>query len=382
MNKLYWRPRKVSRKVLIVIAAMSIVGLVSVESYRVEERQPNYTEKIRASRLALKAFDAIKAERLRRRISIDTENDPTESGLIGTLLSQTTTNPGYLPAKQTSINPNFAGVIVHLLLKAGVEAEDTVAVGLSGSFPAINISVLTALQSLEVKPIVITSIGASQWGANIPNFSWAEFERVLEKNGILQFHSVAMSLGGVQDQAQGMSSRGVQKLKDTIQKHGVTFISPASISESIEKRMSIYREQASEKEIKAYVNVGGGIASVGSSVGKRMFRPGLNRLPPPGVGQIDSVMSRFAVEGIPVIHMSRIESLAEKYGLPLVPKEMPAVGEGKIFRRQVYNIWLVIGALVSIILALFAFVRMDWGYRVFGSGKSSAKSSSRPEPMV
>ena len=93
-------------------------------------------------------------------------------------------------------------------------------------------------------------------------------------------------------------------------------------------------------------------------------------------------MSRFAVDGAQVIHMTKIETLAEKYGLPLTPKEIPAVGKGKIFRRQVYNIWLVTGALFAIFFALWAFVRMDWGYRVFGSGKSSPSSSSRPEPMV
>jgi len=382
MKRLYWRPRKVSRKVLVVIAVMSILSLVAVESYRVEKKQPHYTKKIRASRLALKAFEAIKQERQRKRIAIDRNSDPTESGLIGTLLSSTTTNPGHLPAKQTSINPNFAGVIVGMLLKTGVEPNDAVAVGLSGSFPAINIAVLTALQSLEVTPIVITSIGASQWGANLPTFPWPEFERVLEKNGILQFHSVAMSLGGVQDQAQGMSSRGIGKLKDAVLKHGVPLIHTATVAESIDKRMSIYQEHAGDKEIKVYINVGGGIASVGSSVGKRLFRPGLNRYPPPGISEIDSVMARFAVDGAAVIHMTKIETLAEKYGLPLVPQEMPRVGKGKIFRRQVYNIWLVVAALAAIFFALWAFVRMDWGYRVFGSGKSSSSSSSRPEPMV
>ena len=49
---------------------------------------------------------------------------------------------------------------------------------------------------------------------------------------------------------------------------------------------------------------------------------------PREAASIDSVMTRFALEGIPVIHLIKINVLAERYGLPLQPQVIPAVGEG------------------------------------------------------
>ena len=111
---------------------MAVIGMVLVETWQVRERQPYYREKIKASRLALTAFETIKAEHIKKNIPIDPEADPALSGLVGQLLTTVTTNPGHLPSKQTSINPNFAAVIVHYLKRAGIQEGDTVAVGMSG----------------------------------------------------------------------------------------------------------------------------------------------------------------------------------------------------------------------------------------------------------
>ena len=55
---------------------------------------------------------------------------------------------------------------------------------------------------------------------------------------------------------------------------------------------------------------------------------------------VDSIMTRFAKEDVPVIHLVQIEKLATCYGLPVQPKNMPIVGEGKVFYREEYNKWL------------------------------------------
>lgn len=381
MKKLYWRPQRISLRLLLLVAGISIVGLLFVEGYQVKEKQPYHAEKIRAARLALQAFNVIKQERLKRGHPIDIESDPAETGVIGELLTSVTTNPGHLPSKQTSVNPNFAAVIVRFLKRAGVEEGDVVAVGVSGSFPAINISLFAALATIKAEPVIITSTGSSQWGANLPDFMWPDMERVLQMKNIFPYRSIALSRGGIDDRALGLTKKSRKMLDNVIERNRLPKLDVKNYKDSVEQRMHLYLSHAGEKDIKAYVNVGGGTTSVGTKVGKRMFKPGLNRTAPRGPLAIDSVMTRFAQQETPVIHLTKINQLAERYGLPIQPAKTPPVGDGKIFYKEVRSRLLALIVLGIIILTLVGFVRLDWGYRLV-AGARREKGSSKPEQMV
>jgi len=381
MKKLYWRPQQISLKLLWIVAIVAVIGMVLVETWQVRERQPYYRQKIKASRLALTAFETIKAEHIKKNIPIDPEADPALSGLVGQLLTTVTTNPGHLPSKQTSINPNFAAVIVHFLKRAGIQEGDTVAVGMSGSFPSINICVMAAVQTLKLNPVIISSAGSSQWGANNPTLMWPDMERALYDQKIFGFKSMAMSRGGLEDRALGLTRESRAYIDNRITGQGYPLFSSKNYQESVEKRMELYTTHAGDEGIKAYINVGGGTTSVGTKVGKKMFKPGLNRSMPRAAGSIASVMTSFASEGLPIIHMTRINTIATRYGLPLQPTQIPAVGEGNVFIRETYNQWLVGGTLLTILLLLGAFFRFDWGYRIFTTNRRE-KKSAYPEKMV
>ena len=381
MKKMYWRPQKVSLRFLWLVTIIAVVGLFLVEKYQIRQQQPFYKEKLKAAHLTKRAFRAIKDRRLKLGVAIDEEADPTGSGVIGQLLTPVTTNPGHLPAKQTTINPNWGGVMVQLLEKAGVKEGDTVAVGFSGSFPAMNIATMAACEVLKLKPIIIASAGASQWGANITKFMWPDMETVLFNEHIISHKSIAASRGGIEDKALGLSPAGQRAIDRAIERNKIMLLESDDFVDSTEKRMSLYREMAGAADIKAYINVGGGTISVGTSVGKRMFKPGLNRSLPHGAATIDSVMTRFSAEGVPVIHITKIDMLAQRYGLPLQPKEMSTPGDGKIFYRDVHNRWLTIGVLATILVLLFAFIRLDWGYRIMTAGRRD-EPKTRPEEMV
>ena len=226
MKKLYWRPRGISRSVLVAIAVISLGGLVSVESIGTRRKHSDFGPKLQAARVALDAMHVIKAERLKRGIQIDPELDPAESGLIGSLMSPVTTATGHLPAKQTSVNPNFAAVVAEMLRKAGAKPGDIVAVGCSGSFPALNVCVYAACRALRLKPIVVSSASASQFGANDPNLLWIDMERILydRDKEEFAFRSVAASLGGVEDRAVGLAKSGVAMLTAAIERNGIAMI--------------------------------------------------------------------------------------------------------------------------------------------------------------
>jgi poly-gamma-glutamate system protein len=383
MKRIYWRPRGISRTVLALIAAFSVAGMIIVEHFQIRTRQPYFDEKLEASQLALKAMGIIQEERMLREPDIETLHDPTESGLIGLAMTPVTSDPGSLPAKQTSINPNFAAVIVQWLRQCGVNKGDVVAVGVSGSFPALNVCVYAALATVQARPVIISSASSSQWGANLPDFLWLDMERILHDNHVFGFRSMAASIGGVEDRAVGMSAEGRELLEKAIERNGLDVISVRSITESIDTRMKLYARGAAGAPIRAYINVGGGTTSVGTSIGKRLFEPGLNLHPPPGLQTLDSVMTRFsrATVPVPVIHITQIEHLAGEHGLPLRPRQMPTVGEGRVFHGREYNLWLAGVVLLVILASLYAFIHTEIGYRLLQTPVRS-KGVVTHEPMI
>lgn len=382
MKKVYWRPQRVSRSGMVLIALVAVAALVATEKFPVVRKQKNYAEKLAAAQLTLDAFKVIKAEKLRRGIPIDTEADPHQTGLVGRSVTPVTSNTGYLSAKRLSVNPNFSAVVVHWLKRAGVEKGDTVAVGASGSFPALCIATFAAVQTLELSPIIVSSASASEWGANDPDFMWLDMERALFDKKIFRFRSVAASRGGIEDKGFGMSQEGRNLLDAAIQRAGLEQLDSDSLAEGIDLRMKILDAKAAGQPIKAYVNVGGGSVSVGTHVGKKQFKPGLNLEPPSGADLVDSVMLRFAQRGVPVIHLSSLERLAKQHGLPTEPDGMPPVGQGTVFVKAEYNRWIALAGLVAVFAAMLAFIRLDVGSRILRSAVRRKDRANQPQQMV
>jgi poly-gamma-glutamate system protein len=364
MKGIYWRPRKVSRWVLLGLAVASIAGMAAVELRPWPQVAADRADKLAASFLAERAMDLVKEERLRRGHAIDEHFDPAKSGLIGESMSLVTSVPGNLRAKQTSINPNFAAAVVDMLREAGVEKGDRVAVGCSGSFPALNICVYAALEQLEARPIVVASACASQFGANLPELMWVDMERLLYSRGLFSFRSKAASLGGYEDNGRGMSPEAREVAVDALDRNLVPLLDGESLAALIDQRMQVYLREASREPIKAYINVGGGAASVGRTEGKNRYEPGLNIHPPADALEIDSVMTRFAQQDVPVIHLVEAVELAEKYGLPEAPQERPAVGAGGVYETWHYNRPLAALVLVALLFAMRSLVWSDLGVRV------------------
>lgn len=382
MKKLYWKPTRTSWHIHVVIAIVAVLSIASVEIFKIKIKKPYYQDKIKAAQLMDTALKTLKKYRIDRNIfPIDPEVDPVGSGMIGTLISPITSNAGVREAKLATVNPNWAAVMVDLFGKAGVKNGDTIAAGFSGSFPSLNIAVLCAAQVMNLKVVAISSASASTWGANIPEFSWLDMERILNENRIITNRSVAASFGGSQDRAIGMSKEGREMLGKIIEYNGVELIFEKEEQMNLDKRMAIYNEKSGDAQIKAFVNVGGGTVSVGTRIGKELFKPGLNKNPGMEELAIDSVMSRFGKDGIPIIHMTKISMLAQKYGIPFEFTTIPRPGEGALFSSYVYNKIIVSISLVVIIAMLIFFIKMGYGGRLF-SFESSKKEKGNSEPMV
>ncbi len=357
---MFWRASRVKRGSLIFLAIVGLVIIYLVEMTLHRVKQPYFEEKLAAAKLAQRAQQAIKTALSDRKIVVDKISDPNETGLIGEEFTLITTDQGDLEAKLTTTNPNWAGVIVDMLKAAGVDSGDYVAVAWTGSMPAMNIAVLAAIETIGAVPVIISSIGASMWGANNPDFAWLDMEKLLYDRGIFHYRSVAASIGGRGDRGANISPKGRELCREIAKRNNVPLIETDNLDESIKLRMKIYEEKLPPgKKYAAFINVGGGVASVGSAHDVGGIRPGLTKHLPRGNYPIRGVMIRFGLMGVPIIDISDIKYLARKYGMPIAPEpipEPPAVG---VFFKNRYRLSVVAALLVIYAALTFVVIRLD-----------------------
>jgi len=177
--------------ILITMALVSIVAFAVAFFSREVIISNTYDMKVNAAMQMEKAMAMLKNIHMEKGVFVDVENDPNETGLVGTQFSLITTDEGDLDAKLTTLDPNFSAAMVELLTKAGLIRGDTIAVMLTGSMPGANMAMLIACDVLDIYPIVISSIGASQWGANDPDMTWIDMEKLLFDKDFIATRSIA-----------------------------------------------------------------------------------------------------------------------------------------------------------------------------------------------
>ncbi|MFQ5721628.1 MAG: poly-gamma-glutamate system protein [Candidatus Aminicenantales bacterium] len=343
-------------KLAAVLFFLSALFFIGAQLIPLQRSRPLLHRMVNSSRIMAKAMAALRNCQRRQGISLNREQDPNLTGLIGQRMSSITTSLGSLEAKRTTTNPNFAALVVLLLKKAGVRDGDTIAVGASSSFPALIVAVLSAAKAMGLHPFLISSLGASQWGANRPEFNWLKMEECLLGQGIFKVKPIAVSLGGEGDCGQDMEPTGRLFLLKEIKQSGYFFLSQPDLEDNVGLRMALYRREAGQNKIKAFINIGGGWANLGLDPSVLKLKPGLVKkasLPPP---QKRGVIFEMVASGIPVIHLLFIKGLSLGYGLPWDPVPLPRPGEGRIYRtareREPAFIWLASLYLISILVVV------------------------------
>jgi len=243
----------------------------------------------------------------------------SDSPWLGDELTPLVTTLGSLEAKRLAANPDWARALTLRLYDAGVRSNSVVTAGCSGSFPALNLALACACEALGAELIAISSVTASTWGANQPGFTWPEIESRLARAGVIRATSVAVTVGGQGDMALDLEPSARLQAR-TIQEAacaelGASALRPASLRDSVEQRLQLYRRGARGRCIALYVNVGGTEASLGESVAALRLRSGFVPAKPfdlsPGCG----VIARFAEQGVPTLSLLHVEGLAFRWGI-------------------------------------------------------------------
>lgn len=319
-------------------AALSLAYLVSLRSLPFAAPAAR-AEMIEASRLMARASTTLRKCRISRGVPIDAEADPNGTGFIGLERSAITTSPGRLEAKRTTTDPDFAALVVSLFHEAGVRRGDVVAVGASSSFPALIVATLAAAKVAGVELLVISSLGASEYGANVPGFSWIDMEDCLRTAGVLDVRPIARAIGGEEDVGRDMTPEGRALLESRIRAGGAPFLMEPDLERNVALRMELYRKSAGARPIKAFVNIGGSSANIGTDAEVLKLEPGLARavaIPPPARR---GVIQAMAAAKVPVIHLLNVRGLCERYGLPWDPRPLPAPGQSHLYRRASGATW-------------------------------------------
>jgi poly-gamma-glutamate system protein len=371
--------RAKSNIVLGLLSLLSLFAFIAVENGKMDVKQDWYNEKLEAAKLSQSAANHLKSYRLENGVFIDEINDPNQTALIGQEYSLITTDQGLIESKLSATNPNFGAVIVQLLKDAGLNENDNVAVAFSGSFPGLNISVLAAMETLKLRPIVITSVGSSNYGANDPYFTWLDMESILYKSNILHYKSVAASIGGGNDIGRGLSPEGRDLIVKAIERNNVEFINEKYLENSVTRRMEIYEKFSQGQPIKAFINVGGGIASLGNTINGQLIPSGLTQHLPMSNFPLSGVIIQMGRKGIPIIHILNIDQLLAKFGLPSNPVPLPDPGEGGIFIQKKYNVVVTaIATLILVTVIIFIYISEKKHHRL-GTDAVPMPDNQNPE---
>ena len=303
---------------------------------------------IEASRLMKDCEDFLYTYIIDHNIGIEPD-DLNRTGLIGPAYSPLMTTMGDIAAKRTSLDPNFAALLVKYYVNAGLKQGDTVAIGSSGSFPALAIASICACNALGLKAEVIVSIGASTYGATRVELSLPKMLSLLKDCRLIDFDLLAVSPGSESDHGVGtMEGLLFDNTRDTVMEiaiqSGAPVIDEPSLAESIENRMELYGT-----DVKLFVNVGGAGANIGSSMEYLNVKPGLSmKLDVVPEAETRGVLYEFASMGIPVVNLLNIKQIASDEGLAVDSVPLPEVGDGGVYYITTYSKAAIVIALALI----------------------------------
>lgn len=323
-------------------ALVAGIGLLALASVRLVDSAPfsGHEAQLAAARLMASCTADLRELREAADLPITPDTDPNLTGLIGPEYTDFTTTLGNLEAKRTGTNPAFAAVLTRYFLELGLQKDDVIAIGASGSFPSLTLATLCAAKSLGLKPLLIYSFGASTYGAGAWNCTLLEMLEQWRRQGRFSYAPLAVSLGGDDDQAEGLIfSEAREGFVAKAQNCGLPFINEPNLHASEQARMALYAKATGNRPIRCFVNVGG--ASV--NMGNRGFSARMSNgvIHPQDVRDLTAdasgLVSAFLRQDVPVVNLLDMRHLALKNGLPIDPKPLPPIGEGGVYLTAGYR---------------------------------------------
>jgi poly-gamma-glutamate system protein len=355
-----YRPSLKSGWSLILLFGFAVVLFLIAQHSFVNIRTDYYDEKVEAARTMQAFIDTLRAEQQRQGIPFDPIDDPWQTGLIGVTRSTITTDRGLLSEKQASINPNLASIFIEEFHREDLKQGDPIAIGITGSSPSVNLALYAAVNVMKLQPSIIVALSSAAYGANREDYTWLDIEGVLKRKGMLDFGCSYASLGGKEDLGIGLSDDGITALLDAMKRNGVPLLSGSSLEENVKARESAYDSLLPEgKRYKLFLNIGRGLANVGSEPNSNLMLDGFNRKLAEKEFSPEGVMMLMARKNVPVYNVHRIQRWSKRHNVQPTSDLMPEPGKGPAFSVKKHNITIAAICLFLLAAAIIAVIIFD-----------------------
>lgn len=301
---------------LFIAFAVLLAGTISADHFYRKKKPLRQAEEMHtAAELAQEWFYIIRDLKYEKGVKSDVLSNVANNFMIGDEWSDITSSLGSLEAKEISTNPDFAALFVRYIYEVGLKKGDRAGVIISGSFPSLAISCLAALQTTGVDAVVMSSLGASTYGANQPQVTWIDMENVLVRRGGLKYKSALVSMGAEDDSGLDLFGDGREIIMRAAERNDIDLYIPASLVESIKYRVDIL----SDNDISLLINIGGNQASMGNCSHTLGIPNGLNREMHICDDEERGVISHINETGLPFINMLNMKDLSSRYGIDGAP---------------------------------------------------------------
>jgi poly-gamma-glutamate system protein len=177
-----------------------------------------------------------------------------------------------------------------------------------------------------LKAAILSSLGASMYGAADTGFTWLDMESAVRAARIWRSASHAALLGGESGMARDLGAGPRSELEAAARRAGVPLIGGSTLADAVKgSAAALGLDAAVDAGPKLLINVGGAQVALGDCKESADIPPGLIAKPltcngTPGL--VHLALSR----GIPVLNLHKVKALAQRYGLPYDPVPLPFPG--------------------------------------------------------
>jgi len=344
---------KINMKNLTLLGILCIV-LVTLDFFLInKESHPEFNKMVSAAITMSNTFKENKALRDSLDLSINSEIDPLQSGYIGIEFSPITTTIGNLPAKQTSTNPDFAALFIRWFRQISLPEGEKVIILASGSFPSLAIAAIIACEVYGLEPIILSSAGASSFGANIGKLTYWDIENNLFKSGIIQHTTNYATPGAQNDNGSSFWEGGLQLVLEAAKRNKLTISIPESFGHAISDKMEYI---SSIEPIALFINIGGNQTALGSGPCSYDIPTGLiNEKFYHAEAGTKGLIHLMNEKSKPIIHLLQIQDLAVQYGIAAEISNKWQSGKSDVYYKVKHNLWFAGLSIFLIIIFVLVF---------------------------
>mgnify|MGYP001219254672 FL=1 len=349
-----FRPQIQKTHILLIIALFNLFLVYISATSKEYIKKDGLEEKLKATKIMSDCSKSL------FEVAEENNNDLYKTGLVGKATSSITTifdadNQSMKKSKIACTHPNFSALVVEKFQELDLKVGDYVAISMTGSLPGANLAVIAACEAMGIRPVIISSVGSSAWGANNIEFSWLDMELYLYEKNFINYKSIASSIGGKDDLGGQISEEGIEDIEKIIGSKNIELVNKENLQANVSKKISIFDSKNTISNYKAFINIGGGAASIGSGYGKNSLKAGI--ISPLEKNKIDyegfstSIAKYFLDKGVPFINIKNINLLAKPVGL-YPPDKSIEINQGPLFYLEKdYNLIIII---ISILLSVLS----------------------------